>query len=182
MDVDYNFFFLINLFICVWLCWVFVAARGLFLVAVSGDHSSLWCAGFSLRWLLLLRSTGSRSTGLSSCGSWVLECRLSSCGATGLIAPRHVGSSRLRAWTCVPCIGRQILNHCATREALDYNFYCYFAVSSDLKIVPSCDSHSINICWINTWIFMSLSLLLINTLGQGSANYSFSPAFVWPVN
>ena len=37
---------------------------------------------------------------------------------TGLVALRHVGSSRTRARTRVPCIGRQILNHCATREAL----------------------------------------------------------------
>ena len=35
---------------------------------------------------------------------------------TGLIAPRHVGSSRIRAQTHVPCIGRRILNHCTTRE------------------------------------------------------------------
>ena len=33
----------------------------------------------------------------------------------GLVAPRHVGSSRTRARTRVPCIGRRILNHCATR-------------------------------------------------------------------
>ena len=36
---------------------------------------------------------------------------------TGLVAPRHVGSSQTRARTRVPCIGRQILNLCATREA-----------------------------------------------------------------
>ena len=42
--------------------------------------------------------------------------RLRSCG-TGPAAPRHVGSSQTRARTRVPCIGRQILNHCATREA-----------------------------------------------------------------
>ena len=36
---------------------------------------------------------------------------------TGLVAPRHVGSSQTRARTRVPCISRQILNHCATREA-----------------------------------------------------------------
>ena len=35
----------------------------------------------------------------------------------GLVAPRNVGSSQIRARTRVPCIGRQILNHCATREA-----------------------------------------------------------------
>ena len=51
-----------------WLHWVFVAARGLSLVAASGGCSSLHCAGFSLRWLLLLQSTGSRHTGFSSCG------------------------------------------------------------------------------------------------------------------
>ena len=36
---------------------------------------------------------------------------------TGLVAPQHVGSSRTRPRTCVPCIGRWILNHCATGEA-----------------------------------------------------------------
>ena len=66
-----NLFFKINLFIFYfWLCWVFVAVRGLSLVAVSGGYSSLRCAGFSLWWLLLLRSTGSRRAGFSSCGTW----------------------------------------------------------------------------------------------------------------
>ena len=51
-----------------------------FLVAVSGGYSLLWCTGFLLWWLLLLRSTGSRCMGFSSCGSWALERRLSSCG------------------------------------------------------------------------------------------------------
>ena len=37
------------------------------LVAVSGGCSSLRCAGFSLWWLLLLQSTGSRHRGFSSC-------------------------------------------------------------------------------------------------------------------
>ena len=72
--------------------------------------------------------------GLSSCGARVLGCMgFSSCGAqsqqlwltgmqaqqlwhTGLVALRHVGSSRIRAQTCVPCIGRRVLNHCATTE------------------------------------------------------------------
>ena len=66
------FFFLINLFIYFWLCWVFVAC-GLSLVAVSGGYPLLRCAGFSLRWLLLLQSTGSRCTGFSSCGSWAQQ-------------------------------------------------------------------------------------------------------------
>ena len=52
-----------------WLCWVFVAECGLSVVTVSRGYSSLRCAGFSLQWLLLLRSTGSRRAGISSCGS-----------------------------------------------------------------------------------------------------------------
>ena len=73
-------FIIFYLFIYFWLRWVFTAARGLSLVAASGGYTSLWCAGFSLRWLLLLQSTGSRRTGFSSCGSRALERRLSSCG------------------------------------------------------------------------------------------------------
>ena len=64
------------IFIYFWLLWVFVAACRLSLVAASGDYSLLRCAGFSLRWLLPLWSTGSRhvgsvvvARGLSSCGS-----------------------------------------------------------------------------------------------------------------
>ena len=53
-----------------WLRWVFVAARGLSLVAASGDYSMWRCAGFSLWWLLLLWNMGSRCTGFSSCGTW----------------------------------------------------------------------------------------------------------------
>ena len=35
-----------------------------------------------------------------------------------------MGSSRTRVRTCVPCIGREILNHCATREAPIYILKC----------------------------------------------------------
>ena len=51
-------FFLIIIYF--WLCWVFIAVRGLY----------LRCTGFSLQWLLLLPSTGYRACGLSSCSSW----------------------------------------------------------------------------------------------------------------
>ena len=33
-----------------------------------------------------------------------------------------MGSSRIRDWTCVSCIGRQILSHWATREAHEHLF------------------------------------------------------------
>ena len=54
---------------------------GFLLLVASGGYSSLRCVGFSLRWLLLLRSPGFRCTGFSSCGTRALEHRLSSCGA-----------------------------------------------------------------------------------------------------
>ena len=66
------------LFIYFWLRWVLVVVRRLSLAAASVSYSSLQCMGFSLQWLLLLQSTGSRC--FSSCGMWALEHRLSSCG------------------------------------------------------------------------------------------------------
>ena len=123
LEIYFKKFFLI-LFIYFWLCWVFVAVRGLSLVAVSGGYSSLRFARFSLRWLLLLRSTGSRCVGFSSCGTraqqlWLMGSRAQAqqLWHTGLAAPWHMGSSWTRARTRVLCIGRWILNHCATREA-----------------------------------------------------------------
>ena len=44
--------------------------KGFSLVAESGVYSSLRCMGFSLQWLLLLWSMGSRHMGFSSCGTW----------------------------------------------------------------------------------------------------------------
>ena len=57
------FFFFLILFIYLWLCWIFVSVRGLSLVAESGGHSSLRCAGLLLSRPLLLRSTDSRCAG-----------------------------------------------------------------------------------------------------------------------
>ena len=51
-----------------WLCWVFVSVRGLSLVAASGGHSSLRCAGLSLlRPPVVEHKLQTRR--LSSCGS-----------------------------------------------------------------------------------------------------------------
>ena len=117
------FFFLnfIYLFMYFWLCWVFVSVQGLSLVAASGGHSSSQCAGLSLLWL------------------------------TGLVAPWHVGSSQTRARTRIPCIGRQTLNHWATREAPCWCFlkavlimgYALYQIYSFMQIVDFVD-----ILWI----------------------------------
>ena len=117
--------FIYFLFIYFWLHWVLVAVHKLSLVEESGGYSSLQCLGFSLRWLLFLRSTGSRRTGFHSCGTWAQQLWFTGSRAQaqqlwhmGLVAPQHVGSSRSRDRTRVPCIGRQIFNRCAIREVL----------------------------------------------------------------
>ena len=119
----YLFIFKKYLFIYFWLCWVFVAVHGFFLVVASRGYSSLRCMGFLLWWLLLLWIMGSRCASFSSCGGWAQQLWLAGSRAqaqqlwrTGLVALRHVGSSRTGAQTHVPCIGRRILNQCATRE------------------------------------------------------------------
>ena len=71
-----------------WLRWVFAAVRRLSLVAASGAtlHCGEWashCGGLSC---CGAQALGARASvvvahGLSSCGSWALERRLSSCGA-----------------------------------------------------------------------------------------------------
>ena len=84
------FFFLKNQFyllIYFWLCWVFIAAYRLSLVESSRGYSLLRCAGFSLQWLFLLQSMGSRRAGFSSWGaqtSVVVAHRLSCSVACGI--------------------------------------------------------------------------------------------------
>ena len=88
------------------------------------------CAGSSFlrEGLLQLRGAGatlhrgaraSHYRCLSCCGAQAPDAQAQQLWLTGLVAPRHVGSSQTKAQTRVPCIGRQILNHCATREALN---------------------------------------------------------------
>ena len=117
------YLFLFIFYFIFWLHWVFVAVGTLSLVVVSGGYSPLQRTGFSLRWPLLLQSTGSRHMGFSSCSTraqqlWFAGSRAQAqlLWRMGLVAPWHVGSSRTRARTHVPCIGRRILKHCATRE------------------------------------------------------------------
>ena len=94
---------------------LFVAVHGLLIAVASlvAEHG-LWVRGRQQLW-----HVGSVvvARGLSSCGLWALECRLSSCGARAQLLHSMWDFSQTRARTHVLCIGRQILNHCATREA-----------------------------------------------------------------
>ena len=73
----------------------------------------LWQAGATLH----CGARASHHRVFSCCGAQVSDAQAQQLWLTGPVAPRHVGSSQTRARTCVPCSGRQILNHCATREA-----------------------------------------------------------------
>ena len=113
------FFSLFSLFIYFWLCWVFVAARRLSLVAASGGHTLLRCGGFSCCRARALGAWASvlAACRLSSCGTWALGLvGFSSCGSRAQLLRGMWDLPWTRARTHVPCIGRRILNHCATRE------------------------------------------------------------------
>ena len=91
--------------------------RRLFLVAGSGSYSPV-----TVLRLLTAVTFLTVERGLS--GTWAQKLAPGSSAQaqklqrTGLVVPQHVGSSQTRDQTHVSCIGRQILYHWATREAL----------------------------------------------------------------
>ena len=117
----------------------------------AGATLQLQCAGFSLLWLLLL---------------WSSLCSMASVAVCpGIVALRHVESSRSRNQTGVPCIGRQIVNHWTTREVLLVYFthtslyllvpYSYFAPPSSLSPLVTTSLFSISVslfvfCYIHS--------------------------------
>ena len=76
--------------------------------------------------------------GFSSCSTWAHQYMY-----MGIVAPKHVVFSRTRDWTCVPCIGRQILNHWTTRE------------------VPALSLLSLQVCKPHDVLIPPISILLL---------------------
>ena len=109
--------------------------NNLFILAVLG---LLCCMGFFLQlWrvesALCCSARVSHCSGFS-CGAWDLMHMGFSSGSwalpqaqqlwlKGLVALQPVRSSWTRDGNCVSCLGRQILYHRATREALDFFFF-----------------------------------------------------------
>ena len=123
-----NFILSIYLFIF-WLCWVFVALRGLSLQLRQAGASlcciarASHCSGFSCCRAQALSTQASvvAAHGLRNCGSRAQQLWLAGSVVQAqqlwhmvLVALWHVGSSWTRDRTRVPCVGRQILNHCTT--------------------------------------------------------------------
>ena len=96
---------------------------GLSLVVASWGYSSrgfsLWCVGFSLRWLLSL-PPGTQAPVVAALG-------LCSLDSVAVAHGPHVGSSWTRDQTSVPCVARQTLNHWITREAQIHFFKRIFS-------------------------------------------------------
>ena len=104
-------------FIYFWLCWVFGSCEGPPRLRQAGAplHRG---AGTALH-------RGARAPhyrGPPRRGAQAPDAQAQQPWLTGPAAPRHVGSSQTRARTRAPCISRQTLNHCATREALPSAF------------------------------------------------------------
>ena len=94
--IIYNFIF--------WLPWVLVAAHGLSLVVARENYSALCSMGISLRWLVLLQRTVSRTHGLQQLLNVAQQLWLTDLGALW-----HVESSQTKEQIHVPCTGRRIL-------------------------------------------------------------------------
>ena len=105
-----------------------------------GVTLQLQCMNFSQWWLLLLHSPGSRAWGLQwlwHVDSVIAAPRFQSTGSVvlhKLSCSQECGNFWLRDWTCVSCIGRQILYHWATREALGVLFKCYWPPSGSSSL------------------------------------------------
>ena len=76
---------------------------------------------------------------------------------TGLVAPRHVGSSQTRARTRVPCIGRRILNHCATREAP----VCLFLILSCMSCLYILEINPLLVSWFGNIFSHSVGFVFV---------------------
>ena len=102
----------------------------LFIYLLGCVGSSFLCEGFlQLRQAGATLHRGARAShyrGLSCCRAQAPDAQAQQLWPTGPVAPWHVGSSQTRARTRVPCISRQTLNHCATREARLFFFFKSF--------------------------------------------------------
>ena len=171
--ITYLIYFLnFYLFIYFWLRWVFVAVCGLSLVAVSGGYSSLWCAGFSLRWLLLLWSAGSRREGFSSCGSWALEHRLSSCGTQAQVLHGMWDLPGPGLKPVSPALAGGFLTHCATREVPKFYLFIFctsgsYQLSILYILMYICQSQSPNSSHHHTPLFKIFISLVVLGLSCG---------------
>ena len=124
--------------------------------------------------------------GLSCCRAQAPDAQAQWLWRTGLVAPRHVGSSQTRARTRVPCIGRQILNHCATREApiassfdsiihdsaLNRGSMSYSTVSLVTRTLPASSRCSSSVCGMYKWVNELKCSVIYTCLGYAPISHT----------
>ena len=99
--------------------------------AVVEGSSSWWCVGFSWQWFLCCRAQALSMWDSGAAVLWFSSCSLWAQSTGSVVAPYAPscsaarGTPQIRDWTCAPCIGRTILNHWTTREAL-FPFWLFF--------------------------------------------------------
>ena len=136
----------------------------LFIYLFGCVGSSLLHEGFpQLRQAGATPHCGARAShhrGLSHCGAQAPDAQAQQLWLTGPVAPRHVGSFQTRARTRVPCISRQTLNHCTTREALlvvRLSFSTFFSIST-----PSAPPKTWKSCYYE--LLTTVSFILVSSL------------------
>ena len=104
------FLYFFPYFFIFWPRWVSLLHMGSLQLQRGGTTLQLWCAGFSLWWLLLLQIMGSRNVGFSSCCTWAHSCDLWSLGC-GLSCSTACGIFPDEEWNPCPL-------HCHTDSYL----------------------------------------------------------------
>ena len=115
--------------------------------------------------------------GFCRCTAQALENRLGSCGShMGFVALQHLGSSGIRDRIWVSCLGRWIVYHWATREALInfLIFWCYWVVLV-LKYPLWISTHQV----YDLQIFLPILYWLILLWYGGIEVWCNSPCFIF---
>ena len=127
LKASYIFFFFL-IFGCTW---ILVAAHRLSLVSARVSTLQLWFTRFSLLWLLLLPSTGSRRLVFSSCGPQALGMRAQQ-WCMGSDAPWHVGIFLDQGSNLCPLHWQAASHPLCHQEVPSKNFYSFCAPNINL--------------------------------------------------
>uniref|UniRef100_A0A8C6F1F1 Uncharacterized protein n=1 Tax=Monodon monoceros TaxID=40151 RepID=A0A8C6F1F1_MONMO len=143
---------------------------GRVILVVGSSLSSLYFLFLFYFILFFCSMWASHCCGLSPCGTQAPDAQAQRLWLTGPAAPRHVESSWTGARTHVPCISRQTLNHCATREAHSFitlNVSCHTLLACRI----SAEKSAVKLMGVSLYVICRFSLVASN-------NFSLSLIFV----
>ena len=132
------------------------------------------CMGFSLEWLLLLQSRGSRHADFSSCGSQTAGHRLSSRGTWAQLLRGLWGSSRTRDEPVFPALAGGFFTTEPPRKHL-----CFLNASSASAVISLCNDVLFLTDNISNLKF--IMFLLFKTLNIGHFNFLRNRHTVFPL-